>query len=412
MYATDTFEFEQFQQWRSRANPRLNRLISLRELKQMVQCEGTDGAALILQESLDRGELRPENFSVQDLFVALHESGEELLRSISRRKSGDRSLLEAADAVSTTQFSSIIGQIIYNRIRDAYQDPVFLWPELCETQTTEFLDGERIPGVGRIGDKAEVVDEGMAYPLVGLNEEWLQTDPTRKRGFIVPVTREIIIADRTGIMLKIAAETGYWLGVNKEKRVLDVVTGQKNNYNRNGTYTNTYLTSGAYINSQTGNALDAAGNEWRALEKADLLFDAMTDPNTGEPVIVIPDTIVAPSALKKTALRILSATQVEHVDMRSNTATIRSTSPNPYGGRDIKVCSSPYVKYRSGSATKWYYGCPKKAFLYMEVWDIETVQAASGHPDEFGRDIWQQHKVSERGVAQAYEARFMTQNDQ
>ena len=46
------------------------------------------------------------------------------------------------------------------------------------------------------------------------------------------------------------------------------------------------------------------------------------------------------------------------------------------------------------------------------MWDIETQQAASGHPDEFGRDIWQQHKVSERGVAQAYEPRFMTQNDQ
>ena len=84
----------------------------------------------------------------------------------------------------------------------------------------------------------------------------------------MPVTREIIIADRTGILLKAAAETGHWCGLNKEKRVLDVVTGQVNNYKRNLTATNTYLTSGTYVNSQTGNALDGQGNEWRALEKA------------------------------------------------------------------------------------------------------------------------------------------------
>ena len=122
--------------------------------------------------------------------------------------------------------------------------------------------------IGRIGDKAEIVDEGASYPLVGLNEEYIDTPPTRKRGFIVPVTREIIVADRTGILLKAAGETGRWCGLNKEKRVLDVVTGIQNNYKRNGTATNTYLTSGAYVNSQTGNALDGQGNEWRALEKA------------------------------------------------------------------------------------------------------------------------------------------------
>src|SRR5262249_21357057 len=127
-----------------------------------------------------------------------------------------------------------------------------------------------------LGDNAEIVQEGQPYPNIGLNEEWIQTAPTKKRGFIVPVTREIIVADRTGILLREAGEGGRWLGLNKEKRVIDIVTGQTNNYQRNGTASNTYLTSGAYINSQTGNALDGQGNEWRAVEKAELLFDAIT----------------------------------------------------------------------------------------------------------------------------------------
>lgn len=377
----------------------------------MVRCLRADGAAANLRESLEKGELRPENFSVKDLFIALHESGEELVHLIGSQRSGGQNLMEAAQGVDTGAFTGIIGQIVFNKIKEAYADPEFLWPDLCETMTTQFLDGERIPGIGRIGDKAEIVDEGASYPLVGLNEEFIDTPPTRKRGFIVPVTREIIVADRTGILLKAAGETGRWCGLNKEKRVLDVVTGVVNNYKRNLTATNTYLTSGAYINTQTGNALDTSGNEWRALEKADLLFDAITDPNTGEPIIVAPDALIVPTALKRTAERILNATGIVTVDNRANAGTIRTESPSPYSGKGIKVLSSPYVKARSGSATKWFYGVPKRAFLYVQVWDIETLQAASNSELEFTQDIWMRYKVSERGVAAVQEPRFMTSND-
>ncbi len=370
------------------------------------------GAAAHLVEALNAGDLKPEHFSVQDLFVSLHESGEELLRNISNRRSGGLDLMEAAQAVDTAAFTGIIGQIVFNKIKDAYADPEFLWPQLCETMSSQFLDGERIPGIGRIGDKAEIVDEGASYPLVGLNEEFIDTPPTRKRGFIVPVTREIIVADRTGILLKAAGETGRWCGLNKEKRVLDVVTGVVNNYKRNLTATNTYLTSGSYINSQTGNALDGQGNEWRALEKADLLFDAITDPNTGEPILVAPDTLLVPSALKRTAQRIIGGTGVVTVDNRQNAATIRTESPNPYAGKGITVLSSPYVKSRSSSATKWWYGRPKMAFLYIQIWDIETLQAANNNELEFSQDIWMRYKVSERGVCAVQEPRFMVQNDQ
>ena len=122
------------------------KVIKLDELKRMVRCLRPAGAAANLQESLDKGDLKPEHFSVQDLFVSLHESGEELLREIGMRRSGGRNLLEAAQGVDTAAFTGIIGQIVFNKIKEAYQDPEFLWPDLVETMTTQFLDGERIPG--------------------------------------------------------------------------------------------------------------------------------------------------------------------------------------------------------------------------------------------------------------------------
>src|SRR5262245_19453516 len=392
----------------------MGNLISRRQLLREVSAAGVQAVATDLAEAVEQRELRLDNVSLRDLAEALIPDGREWLDWIDHRRKGGSSvsMLEASNAVDTSAFSNITGQLIFSKIKEGYESPDFLWPELCETVSTNFLDGERIPGIGELGDVGEVIEEGMEFPYVGTNEEWLQTVPTGKRGFIVPLTREVIVADRTGILITRCSGGGRWLGVGKDKRIIDCAIGVTNNYNRNGVASNTYLTSGSYINSQTGNALDASGNEWRALEKAELLFDAITDPNTGEPIIVKPDAIVVPTALLRTAQRILGGTGVVTVDNRANAATIRTESPNPYGGKNIKVLSSPYVKARSSSATKWWWGAPKKAFLYIQVWDIETLQAASNNELEFSQDIWMRYKVSERGVAAVQEPRFMTMNDQ
>ena len=391
----------------------MGRTINVREAKRQYELEPARFVSQ-LSENLEAKRIRPEQLSIRDLFEITVPNGTELLYEISFRRSGGgrRELYEASQAVATGDFSNITGQIIYNKIREKYEDPELLWPNLCTTQSTEFLNGERIPSVGRIGDKAEKVEEGVPYPMVGLNEEWTDTKPTVKHGFIIPITREMVISDRTSLVAKYADEGAMWCGVLKEKEIMDLATGQINNYNRNNVSTNTYLTSGACINDQTGNALDTSGNEWRAIEKADLLFDAMTDPNTGEP-IGIPQSpqLLVPSALVKTAERIVHATQIQTVDMRANAGTIRTTSDNPLGARRPQVLSNQYVKARTSSTTKWFYGDFKRAILYMEVWGIETTTAASNSEPEFLQDIWARHKVSYRGIGQMYEPRFLTRND-
>ena len=65
----------------------------------------------------------------------------------------------------------------------------------------------------------------MPYPSLGLGEDYIETPSTTKRGFIVPVTQEAIFFDRTHLILQRAAEVGEILGLNKEKRLLDLVIG-------------------------------------------------------------------------------------------------------------------------------------------------------------------------------------------
>ena len=391
------------------------KLVNLRELKRQYQLE-PERCVQQLRENIEQKKLRPDNFSIRDLFEALQPNGAELLYEMSFRRSGGRStrqLMEAVGASSTGDFSNITGQIVITIVREKYENPDLLWPQLCTTHPTEFLDGERIPGVGRLGDKAEKIEEGAEYPVVGNNEEWTDTKPTVKHGFRVEATREIIIADRTGLFLERAGEGAYWCGVLKEKEIMDLATGQINNYNRNGVSSNTFLTTGAYVNDQTGNALKGTGNEWTALEAADLLFDNMTDPNTGEPIgIPRSPQLLVPSALLRTAERIVRATTVETVDMRPNGSTVRTVGPNPYAARTPQILSNQYVKARSSSATKWFYGDFKRAIRYMSVWEIETVTAADNNEVMFSRDVWVRHKFGYRGVGQMYEPRFLTRNDQ
>jgi hypothetical protein len=357
-----------------------------------------------IMEGLESGRVKPDDFSVRDLFEAI--CGSEALRLIDpRRKSGGIQLFEAANAVDTSAFTNITGQIMFSKVKEAYNDPTFLWSDLCTTQQTNLLDGERIPGIGRIGDRAEQVGEGQRYPEVGLNEEYFDTAPTVKRGDILSVTKEAIIADRTGLLLKAAGELGKWMGVNKEKRVINVVTGGVNNYKRNGTAYNTYQTVSPWINSHGNTLVD-----WTDIENAELLFDAMTDPNTGEPIICNPNALIVPTALLRTAGRILTASEIMHVDNQANASTIRTTSTNPLKGTTYTIMSSPYVKRVTSSASTWYFGNPKDAVTYMEVWGVETTQAANNSEAEFLYDIVARYKVSERGVAQMMEPRFMTKN--
>ncbi|MHA2069167.1 MAG: phage major capsid protein [Candidatus Thorarchaeota archaeon] len=365
-----------------------------------------------LQEGLETGQLdASKDFTIRCLFEAFVPDGNEILQSWSPKSGGGSSgvmLTEAGEAVRTTDFSDITGQILFTRMLEAYADPVFLAPAVTTTVPTEF-NGEKIPGIARIGDQAESIGEADPYPLAGVSQDFIETPETTKRGFIVPVTKEAIFFDRTGMLMQRATEVGYWLGVNKEKRVLDVVLGVENNYNRKKTGpVNTYGDAAGekdWDNLATGNAL----YDWTNIEVAELLFDGMTDPNTGEPIMINYTTLIVPSALKHTSRRVVNATEIRHGDTGATPENTRTISSNPL--KPYTILSNQYVKDRSGSTTSWWVGDPRSAFWYMENWPITSVTAPPNNYDEFHRDIVHQEKVSERGVCAVVEPRKMVQND-
>lgn len=366
-----------------------------------------------LGEAVENGDLRLQDFSIREAFEALVPDGETVLRRLDpSRKSGGMLLREAASAVDLSAFSNITGQIVFASIKKQFELATMLADLLCTTRPSPFPYGERVPGIGGIGDQAEIVDEGQMYPTVGVNEEYVDFPRPQKRGFIVPVTREALVYDRTAQVAEQCGKGSKWLALNKEKRVLDNAFGVTNTYKRNGTALNTYLTTGAYVNSSSNTLTD-----WTNVQAAELLFDAITDPNTGEPITWQGEMVlIVPTALRRTAHRIVHMTQIRFNDGASGTTAYYGQNPLQNQGNNINlsgqitVLSTPYVKSRSGSATTWFYGRPKDAFVYNQVWDIETSQAPTGAPAQFERDIELQFKASEFGVAGTMEPRYMTKN--
>lgn len=368
------------------------------EYKARVKEGKAQGFLGTFREALRKGQLRPDEFSLRGLAENLVEDGREWVESLDPSYSG----LAEATSTNTSHFANITGQIVYSAVLEAFEAPAFIGPSLVRTVSTKF-SGEKIPGVSRLGDMAETVNEGAAYPTAGVSEEWIDTPATTKRGFIVPVTKEAIFFDRTNLVLDRAREVGEWLGANKEKRILDTVLGITTSYRRNGGAAQATYGDTPWDNLSASTPLV----DWKSVEAAELLFDAMTDPNTGEPINVMPNTIIVPSALKHTANMIVGASSVARVTPGYATSANPSVSTggNPTNG--YRVVTSAWVKNRTASSTTWFIGDPQKAFAYMENWPITVVQAPANSEAEFTQDIVMRFKASERGAPAVLEPRQM-----
>jgi len=161
-----------------------------RRLYEAAQADGTPNRFFAeLATALQEGQLDRSRFSIRNTFRQFVEDGNEMIESFSPRNQADgMRLLEAGGAVDTTAFSNITGQFVYSTVLEQFQSPTFIAGDLARTVPTEF-NGEKIPGVGGLGDATKPIGEGEDYPTAGVGEEWIETPETDKHGVIVPVTK-------------------------------------------------------------------------------------------------------------------------------------------------------------------------------------------------------------------------------
>jgi hypothetical protein len=357
--------------------------IQYRELRRRYELDGPEKTVRHLSEALAQRHLKPEDFSLRDLAEGLVPDGHQWVRALDPRSAGGVSVLEAGEGVDVTAFLNITGQVIYSKIQEAYTQEAFVVSKLVDAIPTR-LDGEKIPGIGRISDEVTEVHPGMPYPHVGFGEDYIETPSTAKHGLIV-------------------------LGLNKEKRLLDLAIGATNNYKWKGTAYDTYYDAddgGPWVNVLADNELV----DWTNVDAAEQLFAEILDPNTGEPVLVQATTVLVMPAYRHAAHRVFNAAEIHYAPDGSATTTVTA---NPLGNYRVAESRLAYRRIiasgvSADEARKWWFiGDFRRAFAYMENWPITVTQSPPGSEADFNQDIVVRFKASERGAAAVLNPRYV-----
>lgn len=354
---------------------------------------------------LAKGQIKAEDVSMGHVFEEFVPNGRELRRSYDTRNinTQDQLLLEANGSVDTSAFSNVYGQVVYSKIMERWKNPDLIWNQLVDNTPTN-LNGERIGGVGGVGDVFQTVGEGQDYPRAGFSEEWVDTPQTTKRGAMLTITKEAVFHDNGIGVLNNAARFTDGFAINKEKRVLDTVLGITTSYRYKSAAAQASYVDSPYDNLCATNALV----DYTSIDAARRLFQAMVDPTTGEPIGVLPNTIIIPLGLDSVMDRIQNSTQI--VQGQISASVPRTYSPMPQSTGKYRVVTCQYVASRTGNNTTWFIGDPKRAFTYMMNWDITPTPMPANSYEEWNRDIIAGWKVSEKGVPAVIEPRYMVKN--
>lgn len=378
-----------------------------------------DGTVHVFLEQIGQAfredkELR-NKISVRRLFEQFVPDGREIVESWNPEYQGhgalrmpSTDLMEAGSAVTSAMFSAINGQIVYSELLDAFDDPAFVFTDIVRSIPTKY-QGERIPGIGRMGNVSEVIPEGNAPPRAGVSADWRDTPITEERGLMIDLTRRAIFFDRTNLLVEQAREIGFWLGYNKEIRLIDAFIDENttaHRYNWKNTVYASYQTSTPWDNVTASNALV----DWTDIDNARQTLGAIRDPNTGAPIVNVGKDIVVVDALLWTANRIVSATEIEVATPGYAVSTNPTVTKVRNPVQNARIVSSQLLADRLATDTDWFYGDIEKAIEYRENFPLNVEQAPMGAGEMWERGIAISWKATEMGAATVRNPRYVTKS--
>jgi hypothetical protein len=381
-------------------------MLKFGSLKTLVESKGIKAACQILEAASKNGDIQDDDWSIQELAHVFLGADWERKYNMMMDQGGGFQISESTQVgTSVTAFSNITGQLIFNIIHSGWTHSSLIGTMVSQKVLTKF-EKETIPGISTPPVPEGGIGEGQEYPHAGLSEHFWDTPKTIKEGLIIPITKEAIMFDRTGIIVNRAREVGETLAITKEERILNGVLGITNTHIFDGTGVNTYLSAGIFINLLAATPLV----DHTDIDAARQLLSLMTHPDTGKPLLIGKFDILTMPTLNFTARRIVNATEV-----RQSAGGQETLSSNPLPSMGVMESSlARQLLVASGLSTtisdgRWYIGDFKKAFAWFQNWDITVVTAPQNSEPEFTRDIQLRYKASFKGELVVLEPRAVVQ---
>lgn len=381
-----------------------------------------DKADGLLEEAIKEKELDVSNFSFLGLFEACFGWGEVEACRKDKSRLVTRDVYEHAGAVSTANFQAIIRQIVYNMALPGYESEGYPFSELIPERQSQFQN-ELVAGMSNVGpgnDAEWKTPEGEPYNEAGFGPDWVNLAKTEKRGKIVSLTREILFFDRTGLVMERARGVAEGLRANREIRAIDAVIDENGGAKS--------ATQGGHRYHWMGNSIatygDSSGNhnwdnlvasnglvDWSDIDAVEQAFAGMTDPFTGEPIVLDQTYIISTWQLRQTVNRILTATQLALYTPGFATSAnpTQTMFANPYQNV-VKHLTSRRLAGRLATDTDWFYGNPAKAIVYVQHFPFQVLQGPPNSEVEFERDIVARFRADEMGNYSVINPRFLVKS--
>ena len=376
------------------------------ELRNLVEAykRDPDAADAGFRAAIDEKAIKTPKMELGELFAECYgddtyyrvKSGREQHHEAVRR------FQEADGGVTTAAFQNISGQIVYATVLEKDQSPDFVVAKMIPEERAIITDGEKIAGITEIGNKSALRKEGDPYTEMGVGEDWIQTPYVPDRGGIVSVTWEAVFNDRTGQLLDRCGDVGYWaIGYPEEVAAIDCLIDENvtnHRYNWRGTVIASY---GDNSGSHTWDNLAATNGlvDWNNLNTAEQVFNGLTNPYTGTPIMIEPKHLIVYKGLEQTARRILSATEIRVTSPGYATTgnPTQTNMANPYNNK-YTVVTSQLLAPQLATDTDWFLGDITKYAMRKVAEPLQVVQAPANTTADFERRVVARYRANKRFV--------------
>ena len=332
-------------------------------MQRAVKDLGQEQAVRHMMEAVASGKVKPEEYSLVDLYEAL----------------------------DTTQFPKATAALIHKKVMDGYTATPTIGDMLVTTVPSS-KKVETIVGFTAAEGPKQVL-EGMPYEESGISEKYV-TIQNRKFGRLISVTEETIMFDQTGQLLQRAYRIGEKAAYYREKEIVEAVTMVNAGYWPSGSATSFYAAHTQGTNTVAGGGGIISETSLQLIKD---LMDNMQDEN-GDYILIDSKgmALLVPPELEVEAWQMMNAINYGRRGGHYGSATTDTTTtlyadnfavPNFFAGR-YTVLSSPFLT----TATTFYLGDFKKDWWWTEVYPIQ-IQIKKSDEDKFHRDVLAYYKV-------------------
>lgn len=209
----------------------------------------------------------------------------------------------------------------------------------------------------RLG-KAPIVDENESYPEVTFKLDRSVQIHNQKRGFILPITWEMVRYDRTGMIRQAISDIAGALAYTEESDAYDVL-GTSGNYTRNSTTGDNDIGANTAATTFSASGVNTAFNTLRT----------MKDRDSGRYLGIMPDTIVTGVGNEMAAKQLLLSPQLSGMGETDAVLTYGTGTSNPFRGMVNQIIVSPFL-----GQYEWVLMQRGKAIKKFVVEDLELLE--------------------------------------